>query len=235
MNVVALIPARGGSKGLPKKNIKQLNGKPLIAYTIKAALGARLLTRVIVSTDSNEIAAISKQYGAEVPYLRPSEIARDDTPDRPVYIHLINWLKENEDYAFEYLVLLRPTTPFKTPQLIDYCINKLQKNKTLTSIRTVTKAEGVYHPYWMFRAVNGTLEPFVKEVDETKYYQRQLLPPCYRLNGVVDVIATTCLEESAFPYGNNIGFVEVDEKDAIDIDTPFDFELCAFVMGRKQQ
>jgi len=235
MNTVGLIPARGGSKGVPKKNIRGLNGKPLIAYTIEAALGASLLSRVIVSTDSLEIAAISKQYGAEVPYLRPREIARDDTPDKPVCMHLIRWLKDNENFTFNYLVLLRPTTPFKTPQLIDFCIEKLHQNQNLTSIRTVTKAEGVHHPYWMFRAVDETLEPFVKEVDGAKYYQRQLLPPCYRVNGVVDVIATSSLAASLSPYGDNIGFVEIDEKVAIDIDTSLDFEFCTFLMESEQR
>ena len=119
VEVLALIPARGGSKGIPRKNIKDLGDHPLIAYSIAAALGSKLVTRTIVTTDDEEIARKAKEYGAEVPFLRPEEFARDDTRDLPVFQHVLSWLKEHEDYQPEVVVQLRPTSPFRSPTLVD--------------------------------------------------------------------------------------------------------------------
>jgi CMP-N-acetylneuraminic acid synthetase len=143
---LAVIPARGGSKKLPGKNIKPLNGIPLIAYTIEAALSSGKIARVIVSTDDKEIAEIAVKHGAETPFLRPAELAKDDTPDRPVLMHAINWLKENEGYVANEVAILRPTTPLKTAEMIDACLELLEEKQFLSSVRTVTKAQGVYHP-----------------------------------------------------------------------------------------
>lgn len=232
-SVVGLIPARGGSKGIIKKNIKRLNGKPLIAYTIEAALKANAIDRLIVSTDDKEIASVAQQYGAEVPFLRPRELAQDDTPDKPVYLHLINWLLEEEDVEFEILVNLRPTTPQRTAEIIDSVVSKLHTEKTLTSVRTVTKVEGVFHPYWMFRQKNGTLMPFIEGVDLNKYYRRQLLPTCYRLNGVVDALKIETLLNNKNMFGERIGFIEVEEHLAVDIDNQLDFDFCEFLIKKK--
>ncbi len=232
MNILGFIPARGGSKNLPGKNIKLLNGKPLIAYTIEIAIKNKNIDRVIVSTDDEEIAEISKKYGAEVPFLRPEELAQDNTPDKPVMLHLINWLKENENYEFDILVHLRPTTPFKTSEIINNCIEKIKSNNILTAVRTVTKSEGVSHPYWMYKEKNGILKSFIEGIDISKYYQRQLLPPCYKLNGVVDVLRTNIILNSTNHFGDKIGFVEIDEYNSIDIDTEFDFMLCEFLLAK---
>ncbi len=233
--IVGIIPARADSKGIPKKNIKLLGGYPLIAYSIIASKLSSKIERTIVSTDSQEIADIALSYGAEVPFLRPKDLAQDDTPDRPVYLHLINWLKEKENYRFDNLVILRPTTPFKTSEMIDKSIQMLNKNPHLTTIRTVTKAKGIFHPYWMYKAKNGLLKPFMEKIDTTQYHQRQLLPKCFRLNGVIDILRVDIILKNKNPYGDKIGFLEIDEYSSIDIDSRFDFELCEFLMNRKKR
>lgn len=232
MSIIGLIPARGGSKGIPQKNIKKLAGKPLIAYTIEAALSTCLLDRVVVSTDNSEIATIAKAYEAEVPFMRPMGIALDDTPDRPVMRHFIDWYKAEEGNNLEILVYLRPTTPFKTGDLIDHCIQKFITDDNLSSIRTITKVEGVSHPYWMHRIDHNHLVPFVGGLAKTKYFQRQTLPPCYRVNGVVDILTPQNILNSEAIYGQDIGYIEIDENLAIDIDTALDFEFCEFLMER---
>ncbi|MDR4508767.1 MAG: acylneuraminate cytidylyltransferase family protein [Candidatus Brocadiaceae bacterium] len=229
---IGLIPARGGSKGLPGKNIKLLKGRPLIAYSIEAALKAKSVGRVFVSTDDEEISDIAMQYGAEVPFLRPAELARDDTPDTDVYIHFVEWLRTIKDFDSDILVLLRPTTPFKNAAIIDIVVEKLIGDERLTSVRTVSKVEGVFHPYWMFKQKDREMKPFIDGIDLGRYYQRQLLPECYRLNGVVDALRIDLLLKNKKIYGDHIGFVEVNDYQAIDVDKEFDFELCEFFMQK---
>jgi len=233
LKTVGLIPARSGSKRVLNKNIRKLSGKPLIAYTIEAAIATKSLDKVIVSTDSHEIAEISRAYGAEVPFIRPNDISMDDTPDRPVMLHLVHWIETNMKYFFDYLVYLRPTTPFKRASFINNAIKTIANNDSLSSVRSVTKTEGVYHPYWMFQCNNNLLRPFIANVDISTYYQSQLLPPCYRLNGVVDVLRTNNIKSSEKNiYGKQIGFIEIEEKFSIDIDNEFDFSLCEFLMQK---
>jgi len=230
--IISLIPARGGSKGIVMKNIKKLAGEPLISYTIKASLNSRYILRTIVSTDDKKIAEISKIYGAEAPFLRPAEISGDSTPDKDVMIHIIKWLRENENFTFDYLVYLRPTSPLKTSEIIDECIEKFLGNKFLSSLRTVTRSTGVYHPYWMFKAEENILKPFIKGIDIKKYYNRQLLPVCYRLNGVVDILKVENILNSKNYFGENIGYLELDDLSSIDIDTQYDFEFCEYIIRK---
>jgi len=230
MRNVALIPARAGSKTVAKKNIKLLNGIPLIAYTIKTALKNPRINKVIVSTDDEEIAGIAKKYGAEVPFLRPVELAQDNTPDRPVILHTLNWIEENEKFKPDLLIYLRPTSPFKTNPIIDECLNMIESEKELTSLRTVNIAEGTDHPYWMFKNENNLLKPFIDNIRISKYYQRQLLPSCYKLNGVVDILKPNIVNNNEYIFGNNIGFVEIDRLNAIDIDDELDFSFAEFLI-----
>jgi len=232
MKIIGLIPARGGSKTIFKKNIKNLGGKPLIVHTIEAALKCSSINRVIVSTDDPEISQIAIDNNAEVPFLRPSILATDTTPDRPVILHLIKYLTEKERYNTDLIIYLRPTTPFKTSVLINKCISKIISNPDLTSLRTVNKVEGTSHPYWMFKEEKGVLKPFIKGIDISKYYQRQLLPRCFRINSVVDIIKPEIALIKKNLYGNKIGFFETNSLDSIDIDTEFDFELCEFILKK---
>ncbi len=232
MNKVGLIPARSGSKGVRNKNIRLLNGKPLIAYTIEAALASKLFDRVIVSTDSELIAEIARNYGAEAPFLRPGEISKDSTPDLPVIQHLIEWLKNNEGYISDYLVYLRPTSPFKTGKIIDKALHKIMSSESHTGLRSVTPSEGVYHPYWMYKEVDGKLKSFIDGINIEDYYQRQLLPPCFRLNGVVDIVKVENLKKNML-YGDCIAYYELTEQQSFDIDNEFDFRLAEFFMKDK--
>ncbi len=138
--VLAIIPARGGSKGIPRKNIKPFAGYPLIAYSIEAGLRAGLVTRVIVSTDDEEIAAVARQYGAQVPFLRPPELAQDDTRDLPVFQQALSWLEEFEDYKAEFVVQLRPTSPIRPRHCVDDAIRILLEHPDADSVRGVVPA-----------------------------------------------------------------------------------------------
>jgi len=234
MRNVALIPARAGSKTVIKKNIKLLNDIPLIVYTIKTAINNPRIDRVIVSTEDEEIAVIAKEYGAEVPFLRPIKLAQDNTSDRPVILHALNWLKEKEQFEPNLLIYLRPTSPFKTNSIIDECLNKMEREIELTSLRTVNTAEGTDHPYWMFKSNKNTLKPFINGIDISKYYQRQLLPSCYKLNGVVDILKPQIVFNHENMYGDKIGFVEINRLNSVDIDDETDFAFAEFLIKKNR-
>ena len=157
MKVLGLIPARGGSKEVPRKNIKKFNGKPLVAYSIEVALQAQSINRVVVSTDDKNIAEIAKMYGADVPFLRPSEISGDKAIDDQFLRHAINWFNNhNEDYSV--IVLLRPTCLFRTSDDIDKAVQKLSTSD-FDSVRGITKVP--YSPYWMKKKDNEKLISFI--------------------------------------------------------------------------
>ena len=233
MEVLGIIPARGGSKRVPGKNIRLLEGRPLIAYTIEAALKADSLNRVIVSTDDREIAEISKQWGAEVPFLRPSELAGDDVPDQPVFLHVLQRLKENEGYEPDAIVHLRPTTPFKRPETIDKVVKKMLDTGA-DVVRTMTPVEGVHHPYWMYIVSDsGLAVPFMKDLKVSDYFQSQLLPEVYRINGVVDAIGTRVVLKGSILDCPNMAIVAVSGTETLDIDTEADFRLCEHLLAIK--
>jgi len=229
---VAIVMARGGSKGIPKKNLAMLCGKPLIQHAIESGLNCPDIQRVIVSTDSQEIADVARKCGAEVPFLRPSEIAQSDTPDRPVMVHLINWLKENENYELEYLVNLRCTTPLRQPFHISDSV-KAVTSCECDSLRTVDKIQGKHHPYWMFKIdENGFSAPFIDGIRTAKYHQRQLLPPAYSINALVDIIKVKTVLGADTLYGTKMKILETDPIYSIDIDTEKDLVVCTAVMEK---
>lgn len=226
MKVLGVIPARANSKRVKNKNIKFLGGKPLIAHTIAAAKTSKLLTETIVSTDSEEIKSISEDLGGKVPFLRPEKFAQDHSGDKEVLIHALDEMKRITNISFDAVMLLRPTTPFKTGEIIDQVITRLI-NENLDSVRTVTSTGGTFHPYWMYTMdVNGIASPFDPENTTDKYYQSNLLPPVYRLNGVADIISTNTLKNHQKLYGDKMGLVEVDEFHSQDIDTEFEFKVA---------
>lgn len=227
--VLAIIPARGGSKGVPRKNIRLLGGKPLIAYAIEVGLKSPSIKRVIVSTEDAEIAEIAKRYGAEVPFMRPTDLAGDTVPEQPVFRHALKWLEENEGYVPEFVLSLKCTTPLKTAGDIEAVVKKL-KETDCDSVRTMTRVNGVYHPYWMYKERGDLAEPFVDGLDIAKWYQRQLLPPVYRLNGVVDGARRSVMMEKSNLWGNTMAMVEVPEDRAVDIDTELDFRVVEFLI-----
>lgn len=230
--ILAIIPARGGSKGVPRKNIIPLNGEPLIYYTIKVAKECGLLDRVILSSEDAEIIDTAKKLGLEVPFIRPTHLAEDHVADRPVLQHAVQTLKQQDGYEPDFIIYLRPTIPFRSVEDIEKVIEKWKATKS-DSVRSVTMAEGVKHPYWMFtQNEEGFAEPLIpgKTIDE--YYRRQLLPPVYSLNGVVDGIQTEILLHHEKFYGDKMALVEVPESRAVDIDTFDDLAYARFIMQK---
>ncbi|MBF0512295.1 MAG: acylneuraminate cytidylyltransferase family protein [Candidatus Omnitrophica bacterium] len=237
--ILALIPARGGSKRLKNKNILPLAGKPLIAHTIDFALASKYIDRVIVSTDSLSIARVAKRYKAEVPFLRPAKIAEDRTSDYPVVAHAIRWLKENEDYSVDIVVFLRPTVPLRAKGLAERCIERLVNNAA-DSVRTV-RSVGRYHPYWMLTVdKNGKAHPFIKGKSVDRYYQKQLLPALYEHDGYCDAILSKNIDINCSPdagltgfYGQRMSIVMNDSPEPlVNIDTYEDFILAEYLMKR---
>ncbi len=232
--VLAIIPARGGSKKIKKKNIKLLAGKPLIAYTIEESKKSKYISRIILSTDNEEIAIIGKKLGAEVPFLRPSELAEDYVTDLPVFQHCLNWLRENENYIPDIIVHLRPTAPLRKNYHIDTGIELLLKSPGADSVRSVT-AVG-QHPLKMWKIENNRLAPFVSEeisgIKESYNMPRQKLPPAYIQNGSVDVIWTKTILEKNSMSGDIIAPFVMEEWESINIDTEIDFSLAELIMKR---
>ncbi len=182
--ILAIIPARGGSKGLLGKNIRPLLGKPLIAWTIEQALASKYLDRVIVSTDDKEIADISKKYGAEVPFLRPEELARDDSPTIGTILHALNWFEE-KGQRFDYLALLEPTSPLREKEDIDQCIYLLVNNEIAKSIVSAARLESA-HPE--FNIIIDTKTGFIRKFNGDSNFnvlRRQDLPDVYFFDGTI--------------------------------------------------
>lgn len=240
LKVLALIPARGGSKRLKNKNILLLRGKPLIAHSIRDAKESKYIDRVIVSTDSLKIASAAKKYGAEVPFSRPKNIARDKISDYPVIAHAVKFMEEKHSFSADIIVLLRPTTPLRKKGLIDRCIEKLVQTKA-DSVRTV-RPVGRFHPYWMLRLdKKGLAHSLIKGKTIDRYYQKQLLPEFYEHDGYCDLLKRQNIDSNCSPkrklnglYGKKMAAViNNDNKLLINIDTIDDFRLAECVMRRK--
>ena len=231
-NVVAVITARGGSKGLPRKNILPLAGKPVLAYTAEAALQARTLDRVLLSTDSQEIAELGREYGLEVPFLRPAHLAGDTAHTPPVVEHCISFLEEREGYQVDLVVTLQPTSPLRRPQHIDQAVGILQSSPELDSVITVSEVD--LPPFWLFRLEDHVLRPFVDDGVDYSLKERQEMEGVYRPNGAVYVARRCLLKErgillSAFA-GGNTGYVIMDPVSSLDIDTRTDFMVIEAVL-----
>jgi CMP-N-acetylneuraminic acid synthetase len=223
VEILALIPARGGSKGIPGKNIKPLGGHPLIAYSIAAAKGSTLVTRTIVSTDDAKIAAVAKAYGAEVPFLRPEELAQDNTRDHPVFQHALEYLAKEEDYHPEIVVQLRPTSPFRPPDLVDTAIRSLLDHPEATSVRGVVPSKQNPYKMWKIRET-GQMAPLLEsDLPEPYNMPRQELPPTFWQTGHIDVIRSKTILEGSMS-GQAILACEIDPTFAVDLDHILDWE-----------
>ncbi len=220
MEVLAIIAARGGSKGLPGKNIRELLGHPLIAYSILAAQRSQLITRVIVSTDDDEIAAIAKQYNAEVPFKRPSRFAQDLSTDLEVFTHAISWLKDNEGYTPDLVVMLRPTSPVRPKGLIDECIQKLSTSTEADSLRIITEAPITPYKMWTVQDDDALMKPLMQLEGVYEFYNmpRQKLPKVYWQIGTLDVIRTNVITEKQMMSGDKIMHYIIPSYLAVDID-----------------
>ncbi len=229
--VLAIVPARGGSKGIPRKNIRSFAGHPLIAYSIAAGLQAETVTRVLLSTDDEEIAAVGRRYGAETPFLRPAELAQDRTLDLPVFEHALNWLAEHEGYRPEVVVQLRPTSPIRPVKLVDEAVQLLLQNPQADSVRGVVPAGQNPHKMWRLDEQGGPMQPLltVEGIAEPYNAPRQALPPVYWQTGHVDAIRPSAILQQNSMSGAAILPVQVEPRYTVDIDNPWDWQRAEWL------
>ncbi|PKH05292.1 cytidylyltransferase domain-containing protein [Moritella sp. Urea-trap-13] len=224
--VLAIIPARGGSKRLPRKNVLPLQGKPLIAWSIDAGLNSRYVDRVVVSTDCNEIADISKQYGADVPFMRPEDIAGDTATTNSVILHMINALSRTE--LFDIVVILQPTSPLRTSTDIDDALDMLE---TKQGDGVVSVCECEHSPLWS-NIIPGddNMGGFIRE--DIKGKRSQDLPTYYRLNGAVYAFTTDALiVNQGISYSNAVFSMKMPALRSVDIDNELDFKLAEVILN----
>ncbi|MBI4699330.1 MAG: acylneuraminate cytidylyltransferase family protein [Nitrospirae bacterium] len=229
MKILAFIPARAGSKRVPNKNLKPLQGKPLIAYTIKAAKSARHINRIVVSTDSEEIASIARQYGAEVPFIRPGNISQSDSTEMQFFEHALDRFRLNENYEPDMIVLLYPTSPFRKPESIDRAVGEMLKHPEADSLRSVRLCHE--HPYKMWVIEDGYLKPFVSgQSPNVHTLSYQLLPTVYIQNASIYITKPSTIRNKKSPTGDVIIPFVMDELESIDINTPLDFKIAEMIL-----
>ena len=226
MEVLCIIPARGGSKGIKRKNLVEINNLPLITYSIKHALKSKYVTRVIVSTDDEEIAKVSLKFGAEVPFMRPKELAEDHVLDLPVFKHALNYLKETENYIPDFVLHLRPTAPYRKDNWIDECIDFFLNNEDADSLRSVSVPEK--HPYRMFQIDDfGFLKSIMLHEHNQPYLlRRQDLPLVYFYNCVIDLTKPSTIFNLDSMTGNKILPYIMNAEEVFDIDTKQDLKIA---------
>lgn len=225
MQVIAIVPARGGSKSIPRKNLRLFAGHPLLAYSIAAGLQAQSVDRVIVSTDDAEIAEVARRYGAEVPFLRPAALAADETPDLPVFQHALSWLADQEGCRPELVVQLRPTSPVRPPGLVDRAVALLAAHAEADSVRGVVPSGQNPHKMWRI-SKDERLVPLlrVRGIAEAYNAPRQALPATYWQTGHIDVARRTTIFDGGSMSGEVILPVIIDPAYTVDIDTQRDWE-----------
>ena len=235
MEILAVIPARGGSKGVLRKNIKMLAGEPLIAYSVRAAQGSPHIDRIVVSTEDDEIRDVALRYGAEVPFKRPPELADDHALDLAVFQQCLQWLEEHESYRPEAVVHLRPTAPLRTSDHIERCIELFLQPPAVDCVRTVCPAP--QHPLKMWRIADGYLAPFVPEsvsgLKEPYNMPRQDLGAAYVQNGAVDVIRADVIRDQDSMSGQTIRPLVMSEDESVNIDSPIDWQVAELLMEER--
>ena len=218
--VLAIIPARGGSKGIPRKNIRDFSGYPLIAWSIAAAKKSGSVTRVIVSTDDEEIAAVAREWGAETPFLRPAEYAQDKTTDLPVFVHALQWLKEHENYQPDVVLQLRPTSPIRPQTIVDESVHILLKNPDADSVRGIVPSGQNPHKMWRLNPdANSPMKNLldVNGIEEPYNAPRQILPEVYWQTGHIDAIRPQVILNGSMS-GKRIYPLLIDPKFTVDLD-----------------
>ncbi len=230
--VLAVIPARGGSKGIPHKNIRNFAGHPLIAYSISAGLQAKTVTRVILSTDDPQIAEVGRQCGAEVPFMRPEELAQDQTTDLPVFEHALRWLAENENYHPDVVLQLRPTSPVRPVSLVDEAVKLLLEHPEADSVRGVVPSGQNPHKMWRIDSETGRMKNLldVPGIAEPYNAPRQILPAVYWQTGHIDAIRPRTILEQASMSGKVILPVLIDPRFTVDIDNLSDWQRAEWLV-----
>ncbi|WP_419875566.1 cytidylyltransferase domain-containing protein [Candidatus Pristimantibacillus sp. PTI5] len=214
--ILALIPARGGSKGIPRKNIRVVQDKPLIAWTIDEARKSKYIDRVVLSSEDEEIIKVAAEWGCDIPFVRPLHLAEDDTPGIDPVLHAMDQLPE-----YDFVVLLQPTSPLRSVEDIDGAIEYCFSKKALCCVSVCESSET---PYWMYKVIDGNLQPLISN-NEIKYVRRQDLPPIYILNGAIYIADCNWLKESkSFLADESIAYV-MDSTRSLDIDNEIDFVL----------
>lgn len=235
--VVVIIPARGGSVRVPKKNIKILNGKPLIAYAIEAAKNSKMVDRIVVSTDDDDIKNVAIKYGAEVPFTRPANIS-GDVPTEDVVIHAVKWLNENESYFPDIVVCLEPPLPFRKAEHIDKCINCFVVDETIDSVMTVNNVRG-NRPEWMVYVDKDKLiKPYTnyfKKKGEAllRFPASQEFEKLYQGNGIAIACRVDTLHKYKSLVGKRCAAVEIENSEIFDLNYPEDFEICEMLMKKR--
>lgn len=220
-DILAVIPARSGSKSVKDKNIRLIDGKPMLAYSIMHAKQSNHITRIIVSTDSEQYAEIAKEYGAEVPFLRPAEYATDTATDYDVFAHALRFLEEREGYVPKLVVQLRPTYPIRDPKDIDAMIEKMLTDETIDSMRCIAPATEIAYKMWYLED-DDRIKPIMKDIEECYNMPRQQLPSVYYQNACIDVIRTEVITGQHSMSGQKICGYQM--RDNFDIDTEADFK-----------
>ncbi len=223
MEVLAIIPARSGSKTVINKNIREIQGKPLMAYSIEHAKAAKFINRVLVSTDSEEYAMIAREYGAEVPFLRPKKLSQDMSLDIEAFEHVLNELKEREGYLPDIVVQLRPTYPIRNVDDIDNIIRLLEKNPAADSVRCIAPAKEIAYKMWRKNS-DGSITPLLNDIEEAYNMPRQVLPVVYCQNACIDVVRASVIITQHSMTGKKVLGYEM--KDNFDIDTEADFQAA---------
>ena len=220
MNILGLIPARGGSKGIPGKNIRLLDGKPLLQYTFGAGRNSKLLSRLILSSDDTAIIEVAELLGLEVPFVRPSHLAQDVTGSLEVVLHALDFL-EAKGETYDAVCLLQPTSPFRKEGLIDAAIEKFSSGgfDSLISVRQVPEN---FNPHWIFEEQNGLLK--IATGEDEIITRRQELPTAYYRDGAVYLTKTEVLRDQKSLFGKKVGFIDATGEPYVNIDEPSDWE-----------
>jgi CMP-N-acetylneuraminic acid synthetase len=228
MNILGIIPARGGSKGIPYKNIKLLDGKPLIQYTTEIALASKMLSKVIVSSEDEKIVEVAENLGVEVPFVRPTDLAKDNSPTLPVIIHALEFYKK-QGVFFDAVCLLQVTTPFRTVAFLDEAIQKFIQSQA-DSLVSVLEIPHEYNPHWAFEVKNNTLQIATGEKDIIP--RRQDLPKAYHRDGSIYITKTDVLLHQKSLFGEKINYIVSDQETYVNIDEPTDWEKATRLISK---
>jgi CMP-N-acetylneuraminic acid synthetase len=232
MKILGIIPARGGSKGIPGKNIKNLGGKPLLYYTIEAAKASKLLTKVILSSDDPEIIKVAEKAGVEVPFIRPENLAQDDTPSLAVIKHALDFFK-NKNEEFDAICLLQVTSPFRDEEIIDKAIEKF-KNEELDCLISVREVPTEFNPHWIFEPDEHN-QLKISTGDKKIIPRRQELPKAFYRDGALYITRSDVILKQNSLYGNSIGYIESKNEFYVNIDTPKDWVEAEKIIKKNQR
>ncbi len=232
LEILGLIPARGGSKGIPGKNLRLLGDKSLVALAVESALKSCMITRLVLSTDSEAISKEGKHAGAEVPFMRPEDLALDETPTAPVVIHALRWLEDNGGYRPDILILLQPTAPLRQAEHIDGALDLLISTGARCVI-SVTEVPGHYNPFWQFLTRDGSLRPFMDTLKAPS--RRQDLPPTYTRNGAIYAAWTDNWLTGTLSNSHGCAPYVMQSEESVNIDSPEDLALAELLLARRQK